>query len=115
MPISPFETLNVIEALENFLDKKRPPKILRAQLDIGYDIQGQSVIIFEIRPKWDDKSKILQLPVAKTTYVLKTDVWKVFWRKSDQKWHSYKAHPMVKTIQEFVKLVEKDEHYCFFG
>jgi len=115
MPISPFETLNIIEALENFLDKKRPPEVLRSKLDLNYEIYGQSVVIFEIRPQWDDRNKIMHIPIAKTTYVARTNTWKVFWMKSDQKWHSYKAVPVVQTIRDFVKLVEKDEHYCFFG
>ncbi|TAL62767.1 MAG: DUF3024 domain-containing protein [Bacteroidetes bacterium] len=34
---------------------------------------------------------------------------------SSLNWHSYPATPSVKSVKEFCKLVEEDEHYCFFG
>jgi hypothetical protein len=31
------------------------------------------------------------------------------------KWHRYDPDPEVKSIEEFLALVEKDEYGCFFG
>lgn len=45
------------------------PAHIRADLDIGYRISGQSVEILEIRPQWNDRSIIHQHPIAKATYV----------------------------------------------
>ena len=46
-------TVEIIEALENFLYKRRPPVELRSKVDLAYKIDNQSVIIYEIRPLWD--------------------------------------------------------------
>lgn len=53
--------------------------------------------------------------IAKATFVKSQKHWKVFWMKSDLKWHVYDPKPTVKTIQGFVDLVEQDKHYCFWG
>jgi len=34
---------------------------------------------------------------------------------ADLKWHRYDPDPEVKSIEEFLALVEKDEYGCFFG
>lgn len=115
MAISIFQTLDVIEALENYIYKIRPPEELRNQVDITYKIEDQSVIIYEIRPHWNKPDEIIESSIAKTTYVKKTNNWKVFWMQSDLKWHAYKPMPVVKTLNEFVELVDKDEHSCFWG
>jgi len=41
--------------------------------------------------------------------------WKVYWNRADLKWHSYKPVPEVASLEEFLALVERDEHACFFG
>jgi hypothetical protein len=51
---------------------------MRAQLDIGYRIEKQSVIIFEIRPDWMDPKKKVENNVAKATFVKKDNHWKVY-------------------------------------
>jgi hypothetical protein len=107
--------LEVIEVMENFLEHKRPHESIRAELDIGYSIENQSVIIFEIRPQWRNPSVIQHHPVAKTTFVKSRNSWKVFWMRSDLKWHAYPPKPFIKKIRDFVKLIEADEHHCFWG
>jgi hypothetical protein len=114
MAIDTLQTLEVIEALENFISKIRPPEHIREKLDVSYEIEGLSIIIFEIRPQWDKPEIIHQYPVARTTFVKTKNHWKVFWRRADSKWHSYSPRPFVNTIQEFTKLVEEDQLHCFW-
>jgi len=47
MAIDILQTLEVIEVMENFLSRKRPPEHLRNQLDIGYKIEDQSIIVLK--------------------------------------------------------------------
>ena len=115
MAIDALQTLDIIEAMENFIARKRPPEHIRLKLDIGYKIEQQSVIIFEIRPQWNKPEVIREHPVAKTTFVKTKNHWKVFWVRADLKWHAYPPAPTVKTISAFTKLVEEDKHHCFWG
>lgn len=114
MALDSLQTINVIEALENFVERKRPPEHIRKQLDIGYKIEGQDVFVFEIRPQFNKPEIIREHPVAKATFVKVKNYWKVFWMMSDLKWHNYSHKPTVLTIEEFTKLVEEDKHCCFW-
>ena len=109
------ELAHVEDVMDAFLERRRPREEIRHELDLGYRIEGQSITIVEIRPQFMNPSVITEEPIAKTTYVRSSDVWKVFWMRADLKWHSYDPKPKVKTLQEFAKLVEADEYAAFFG
>ncbi|MCA0380631.1 MAG: DUF3024 domain-containing protein [Bacteroidetes bacterium] len=115
MAIDVLQALDVIEVMENYLQRIRPPEEIRAKLDIAYKIEGQSIIVFEIRPHWKNPNEMAEFPVAKTTFVKTNNHWKVFWMKSDLKWHAYSPKSIVKSIKEFTQLIEEDKYHCFWG
>lgn len=115
MALDVIQATETINALENFIDRKRPPEHLRDQLDIAYKIENQSIIIHEIRPKWEEEDKKIEFPIAKTTWVHSSKHWKVFWMRGNLKWYPYEPMPKVKTIDAFLKLVEDDQYHCFWG
>ena len=78
-------------------------------------IIDQSVILNEIRPAWNNPKEILTLGYIKTTFVKNKNVWKVFWKRADYKWQSYKPTPIVRELKDFKKLVDHDEYGCFKG
>ena len=77
------KSLDIIETMENYIAKVRPQPEIRHQLDIGYEIQDQSVILQEIRPSFKNPSEIMRFGYAKTTFVKDKNIWKVFWLRSD--------------------------------
>ena len=93
MAIDTLKTLEIIEVMENFLLRKRPPENIRNQVDIGYNIEDQSIIIYEIRPQWNSPEITLEHPFAKTTFVKAKNIWKVFCLRADLKWHTYSPKP----------------------
>lgn len=105
----------VSTAGEQFLLAKRPPKDMRHQLDLIFRVEGQSVLVYEIRPRWSNPSEIMEIAVAKTTFVKTSNHWKIFWMRANMKWHGYAPVPTVKTIEEFFAVVSEDKHCCFFG
>ena len=115
MPIDVLQSIEIIEVMENFLEGNRPPEEMRNKLDLGYKLEGQSILIFEIRPRWDKPSEKIEPPVAKATFVKSKNYWKVFWMRSDLKWYPYPPQPIVRTVGQFCKLVEEDKHHCFYG
>lgn len=115
MALELIQTAETINALEIFLDKRRPPENLRQQVDLDYQIENQSVIIFTIRQHWQQKDKKIESPIAKTTWVKTEQKWKVLWMQSDLKWHSYSPDPKVDTLEDFLDLVHEDKHGCFWG
>ena len=115
MAVDVLQSLEIIEVMENFFSQIRPPEEMREKLDIAYEIEEQSIMIFEIRPHFKLAGQIIKSGVAKTTFVKAKNHWKVFWQRADLKWHTYEPKVTVKTIKEFTGLVEKDEYHCFFG
>lgn len=115
MTIDIIKTAEVIEALENYINEIRPPENVRSKLDIAYKIDNQSVIIYEIRPLYNNPEIKIEENIAKATWVKAKGYWKIFWERADLKWHSYAPHPIAKTIREFVEVVAEDKYGCFWG
>lgn len=115
MAFDNLQTLEVIQAMENFLSNVRPEENLRDELDVCYKIEDQNVIVFEIRLTWTKPKTIVEMPIAKATFVKAQDYWKVYWMRANRKWELYGPKPYVKNIKEFADLVEDDSHSCFFG
>lgn len=113
--LTEFEKKRCERILDQFIKRRRPPAHLRNKVDLSYRIDGQSVEMFELRPKWNAPEKSTEVPVAKATYVKSKKLWKIYWQRTDLKWHLYVIHPEVDRLEEFVAIVEKDESACFFG
>lgn len=115
MAFTPQERSDIEAAMADFLMRRRPPEHLRDKVDLAYRIEGQSVELFEIRPVWNDKSRKMEHPFAKTTYVRTVNRWRIFWLRADLKWHGYEPHPEAVFFEEFLAVVDEDEHGCFWG
>jgi hypothetical protein len=115
MAFSEAEREKIEKAMEVFLEKRRPPVHVRDQVDLEYRIEDQSVEIIEVRPYWRDPGRKTETPIAKATFVRSRDVWKVYWQRADTKWHKYVPLPEVDTLEQFLYVVDEDEHGGFFG
>ena len=108
MAFSEFEAKKIERAASAFLAERRPPIEIRSKLDLDVRISGQSVQIVEMRPHFREPSTIIESPVAKATYVKKTRRWKIYWMRSDLKWHLYMPEPELRSIEEFFAIVSAE-------
>ncbi len=115
MALSKEQIADIEKATAEYMYYNRPPLDIRDQLDFGYRIEGQSVFLFEVRPRWDKPEEKSELPVAKTTYIKSKNLWKIYWMRGNLKWYHYEPVPFVKSISAFFDLVAADELSCFFG
>ena len=115
MVLSEFEIKRIQKVVGEYIEKHRPPAHIRNELDLSFRIEGQSVLILEIRPSWQNPKEKLESEVAKATFVKIKKTWKIYWMRADLKWHRYDPDPEVKSIEDFVEVVERDEYGCFFG
>jgi hypothetical protein len=115
MAFTEFELALIETAMERFMEKRRPPVEIRDRIDLGFRIEDLSVIIYGIRPLWNDPSRIIEEPVAKTTFVRGGKRWRVYCRRADLKWHAYQLCREVQRIEDFLNLVDADAHRCFWG
>lgn len=69
MALDSTKSLEIIEIMENYISKIRPKPEIRNRLDSGYELIDQSIVLQEIRPKWDDPSLIMRIGYTKATFV----------------------------------------------
>ena len=114
MALSEFEIKRYEKPVKEYCANKYPAHI-RNELYLDYEIKGQDIILFTVRPRWDNPSEIVNGMIAKTTYVKSTKSWKIYWQRADMKWHGYKPKPEVDSVEEFLEVVQADTHACFYG
>ena len=115
MSLNQFEENYINLEIGEFIEKRRPPVHLRQQVDLSYEIDTQSIIIFELRERWDDPTQKTKSYIAKATVVKTTKTWKIYWFRSDGKWYSYEPNPEVTKLKSFIKELEEDNSHCFWG
>jgi len=99
--------------MNTFILKRRPPKNVRNQVDLSYKVEKQSIVIFEIRKMFQQEGMV-DIPIAKATFIMKENKWKIYWQRADLKWHLYEPKKEVKTVKAFLKVVDEDEYCCFW-
>ena len=114
MPFNDIE-LQRIKKEVGGLCSKRSPSHIKDKLRYEFEIEKQNVIIYEIRPKWDDPNEITKSPTAKLTFIISQKVWKLYWQRANMKWVRYKPNDSSKSLSDLVQEIENDTHGCFFG
>ena len=116
MAFSEFEKARIGKLVGAFVEKRRPPAHLRSRVDLTFRIIDRSIEIFEIREPFQEKpGGKIEVAIAKSTFVKGSKVWKLYWRKQDQKWHAYEPNPFAETLEQIISIVDRDEYCCFFG
>jgi hypothetical protein len=115
MALDLLNTVDIIALMESYLEKTRPPVHLREQIDINYRIDNQSIILIEVRPRYEEPDDKIELAYAKATFVKSTAKWKIYWMRVNLKWSIYDPEPEVRNLQEFLYLVDEDKFHCFKG
>ncbi len=115
MAFSEIDVKRIEKNIDGFMGKRRPPLQVRDELDFGFRISGHNVELFEVRASYRDPKTKIEIPFAKATYMQTQKCWKLFWQKSDMKWHSYEPLPVANTLEALLDAVIEDKFHCFFG
>ncbi|MFC4656291.1 DUF3024 domain-containing protein [Rheinheimera marina] len=115
MAFSEFEQFRIEKAIDAFMKQRRPRPDIRHQFDLSARIERQSLVLYEVRPDWQDKTEIHEYPFAKLTYVRTRNCWNIFWMRANLKCYGYEPEPSVRTIDEALQIVAEDKFACFFG
>lgn len=115
MAFSELEIARHKKVFATFRETYGPKPEIRSKVDWGCRIEGQSVELYEIRPRWDDPTQKTHTPIAKAAFVKSTALWKIYWMRASGKWNSYSTRPEVGTLEKFFQIVHEDADCCFFG
>ncbi len=88
---------------------------LEDKLCHAFRIEGQSIIVFDIRPHFEDHSKTTEADIAKLRFFRSRSEWRLYWMRADLKWHLYEPFPTDIGYMPLLKVVEEDAYHCFFG
>jgi len=113
MALSELELAGVNRTMTAYIARRRPRPEIRNELDIGYSIENQSIIVHEDRQLYDG-SRMIE-PVAKATWVKTQRTWKVFWMRADLRWHSYEPLAIARTLDKVLEEIDADPYGCFWG
>jgi hypothetical protein len=96
------------------LEKVSPE--LKNKIDYDYEIEGQSVTLFEVRPRWRGQpGQTTRSPFAKFRYVKSSKLWHIYWMRQSGKWESYEPASAACGLEEALDIIELDTYGCFFG
>lgn len=110
------EEISEIQAvIDQYIETFRPREEIRDELDYECQIEGQSVILYEVRPVYFDPTKFTKMEIAKATYTKNTGMWKIYWMRASGRWEVYPHVREVSKLSTFFIVVKKDEYHAFFG
>ncbi len=115
MSFNELDRKRIEKEMKIFIEKRRPPLELRNEFDLSFRVEEDSIIIFEIRPRWNNPDEKIEGSVAKATYIKGNKIWKIYWKRADLKWHKYDPLPEVLTVSDFLNEIDKDPNSCFWG
>ncbi len=113
----PDKTIDFNESIiKSFVESIRPEdEEVRKQIDIGYSYEKNVIVLFEIRPVWDNPKEILHNEFAKIRYYKSKKEWTLYWMRASGNWEVYKPFPTSSHLEPLIEVIKKDKHACFLG
>ena len=98
------------------LCRERSPAGRPDQYRIGYEVEGNSIVVFEERPRYDKPDELTKAEIAKFKLIRSKQEWKLYWMRRDLKWHAYDPEVSTsKALEPLVEVVAQDKWGAFFG
>ncbi|MDG4867853.1 DUF3024 domain-containing protein [Guyparkeria sp. 1SP6A2] len=113
MAFNELEGKRIEKQVGAFVQGRRPPVELRDRLDLGFRLTGQAVELFERRLSM--RGHRIEEEFARLVYVKSRDIWKLYWKRADLKWHRYTPLPESTRLDVLLQEIDEDPNACFFG
>ena len=114
MAIPPFIRRPVEERLRVYCEEKVPER-LREKIRFGFRVRGNSVILFEERPSFADRSQWVDIVVAQFRFDPEDGKWTLYWADRNSRWHIYDDVSPNKNFHVLLTEVDKDPTGIFWG
>jgi hypothetical protein len=115
MALSVTQVQECLRATGAFIAKRRPAPHIREKLDYRAEIDGSTVTVISVRPRFDNPSQKMDRPIARIRWIGTQKKWQMYWMRADLKWHTYKPATAIKSIGDALEEVHRDPYCCFFG
>ena len=99
--------------IEKIEEKFKVPERVTDQLQIKAEKVHGGYLIYEFRPKWNDKNgEWIKFDVAKIIFRKNPTKYLIYWMRASGKWELYKE---CRLFDLALNIIDKDEHCCFWG
>jgi hypothetical protein len=97
--------------------RARVPEQVRDQVRVEVDVADRFLTIVECRPPWraDLGSEWTRFPVARLRYTKGTELWSLYWRDRNLRFHAYDRVPATVRVEELLSEVDRDPTAIFWG
>jgi hypothetical protein len=113
MAIPELEAARVRLALENFC--KSVPAAIQSELSYEYRVEGNTVMLLERRPRFDNPRESTELEIAKFVYRPRIGGWSLRWSDRNGRWHRYEGFENHPRFSDVLAEVRADPTGIFFG
>ncbi len=113
MAIPELERHRVAHALDKFCD--RVPAAIRPTLAYEYQFRGNTVVVHERRPHFQDPRRQIAIAVARFVYSPTVGGWSLQWSDRNGRWHPYEGCQNLPHFRDAFREVEADPTGIFFG
>lgn len=102
--------------VKEYVESIRPkdPEI-RKQVDIGYNYENKTFVLYEIRLIWDKPNEIQHIEFAKIRFYKSKHAWNLYWMRANGKWELYDPFSKSSYLQKIIEIIKEDKNGCFFG
>lgn len=114
MALPEFTKKKVEQLLDTFCEQRVRPEV-RAQRRLAYRFRGNSVTLFEERPRWDRPEEWTSMPVAQFRFEPARGDWQLFCADRNSRWHEYYQVGPSKDFSLLLAEVAKDPTGIFWG
>ena len=104
----------VEDALREFCEM-RIPEHVRDQIRLTFTIRGNTVLLSEERPRWNNPSEWINIKIAQFRFDNLTNKWSLNCRDRNCKWHNYTLVRTTRDINALLIEVDRDPTGIFWG
>lgn len=108
-------TMKQIEATLGAFCKERIPPHIRDKVRLEFSFQGNSVLLNEERPYFQNPSQWTSSPIAKFKFDQKDKTWSLYYPDRNSKWHLYDHAKPSRQFVHLLQAVEQDPTGIFWG
>lgn len=91
-----------------------PPQYVQ-ELRLVYDIEDDSVALWEERSPWRGEGEWSHQGIAKFRYARARQTWSLYWMRADLKWHVFEPAAPTNDLAALVAIVAENRSGAFFG
>ena len=105
----------VASKLDAFIAKRMKPQFAD-KIRLSYTFRGNTVTLWENRAPWTSSmTKWTTSAVAQLRYDPKTQLWVLYWRDRNSRWHLYERLAPVKNVDHILVEVDRDPTGIYWG